>query len=172
MNKSATLRHCLKKRFYPFALHLGFNLQESRSPRLIDFRRSVGDKVQILTVLWDKYGRPRFVVDARTLPASSPLLKGKGYLATLEDPFTVKYKSARLKPGMTFFTCSWFRLDRPTLSRMLSGQKFFTPDQVIDQLMALYPEIEAWLDKETKGPHLSVQWDELHFRGSKAPPRA
>jgi len=172
MNKAGTLRNCLKERFYPFISQHGFNLQEPRNPRLIDFRRSVGDNVQNLTILWAKYGQPRFVVDADILPADSPLLKGSAFLSALEEPSTIKYKSARLKPGLTFLTCSWFRLDRPILSRMLSRQEFFTPDQVVDQLMALYPEIEVWLKEGVRGPHLSVQQEVLRLRGSKAPRRA
>ena len=157
MGTSTQLRQELKRRFWPLLESQGFTHDESGAPLLVTFRKHTPESTQVVDVQWDKYGKPRFVVGFGQCPAAGIEFRGQRIpretmLAGWLEP---DGKGGRLQPRSGSSTRSWFRLDADLFMK-LRGKKSRQPSEVVDELLALFPEVEAWFKDGSIGKHLQL----------------
>lgn len=70
-------------------------------------------------------------------------------------PFT-RLSMGRLIPGPHWTTRGWFRLDRPILQRVISWSRLRAPEDVVQELMALFREVEEFWDTGRVGQHIRL----------------
>ena len=142
------LREALKVRFYPYAESRGFVRDKSSHPHFTTFRRAHGAQIQVFDVQWDKYGRPLFVVNFGEADVHE--------LAIETDKVETQhckdmYRLQRKRGGS--LTC-WFQLSKPWIEVFRSGRLKYRPEEVVNQLVAYFPEVEAWWAEKSEGPHV------------------
>ena len=150
---ASPLREALKARFYPFATAQGFVRAKSTHPHFTLFRRTTASAVQVLELQWDKYHRAAFVVNFAEAPLAGVTIHGTHIRALDIEPYQCP-SLGRLTPRNCASVRCWFRLRKPLLDFLRSGQRSYQPDEVIEQLIALFPELEAWWTHRQSGPHL------------------
>jgi hypothetical protein len=133
MGRTTELRRELRKRFIPLATSKGFALSEANAPFSWEFRRVVGGDEQSFDIQWEKYGRPRFVVN-----------------------FSSRGRCGRLQPGSGTGTSSWFRQDPTILDRLLLRAALRAPAEVVDELIALFSELEQFFSEGLVGKHVRL----------------
>jgi hypothetical protein len=156
MGTTTALRREIKLRFIPHVEQQGFTLDEGNAPTFWLFRRAADSTAQMFSIQWEKYGRPRFRLDFGTCPIEGLELAGKRVDWHSMHPHWLP-DVASLKPSRWSLSGSWFRQDR-TLLRKLIGATALRPSiEVVDELLALYPEVEAYWANGTVGKHIR-QW--------------
>jgi hypothetical protein len=148
--RTTELRRILKQRFYEPLVRRGFVLDTRHQPQMTTLRRRARDRVHLLDVAWDKYGRPRFSVTFGTCPAAG--LQIRGELIPAGEMLASWCPDAGTLQGGS--GAGWsFRQDANWLQRFL-GRPIRDPATVVDDLLSIYPEVERyWAGGET-GPHL------------------
>jgi hypothetical protein len=164
MGSTTDLRREVKRIFIPFALSRGFILDQKDAPASWAFRRTIEDEVHIFDVQWEKYGRPRFVINFGKCPAAGLSIRGKHFLP--EEILPGWVSGGRLQPKNGAHISCWFRRDKPLLVRLFSSVKRYEPSQVVSQLMELFPEVEAYWVSGVVGPHLRIFARGAHPNGS------
>jgi len=156
MGPTTELRRELKRTFVPFMTARGFVLDNRHAPHFQNYRRTVGDRVQLLEIQWEKYGTPRFCVNLGQVGVEGTLCWGKVVAAQDAAPSHAT-ENARLYPrGNGSSTRHWFRQDRPLLSALWHGSWRVPPEVPVRQLMDLFEEAEAYWRTGEVGPHLRV----------------
>ena len=153
MGTTTELRREIKQRFVPFALERGFVLDQKRAPTFMEFRRESADVAHLFDIQWEKYGRPRFVVNFGTCPLEGLRVKEKTFPVS-EVIASWLPDSGRLQPRKGTSASSWFRQDRPFLARLFSSTKLYPASQVVDELLRLFPELEEYWASGKVGPHV------------------
>lgn len=133
------LREALKREFYPFVEARGFVRQRATHPLFTEFRRQRDGMVQVFEIQWDKYQRPRFVLNFQ---------RAEGMQAPSR---TARGRLQRRRGGS--LAC-WFGLHKPWLAVLRSGRLHYRPEEVVQELMRSFPELEAWWLCGEEGPHL------------------
>jgi Domain of unknown function (DUF4304) len=156
MGRTTALRSEIKRVFVPHLTNKGFASDPRNSPNFLCFRRIVADQVEVFDIQWEKYGRPRFVVNFGKAPADGIVdLLGKHI-----EPEDVLPSHAptrgRLAPGSGAMTGSWFRQDRPLIERLANWSSLRPPQQVISQLIELFVEVEEFWKSGAIGPHMRL----------------
>jgi hypothetical protein len=72
-------------------------------------------------------------------------------------------ESGRLASSRHRTTAGWFRQDRPLIQRLVAGSELYAAEDVVSQLIELFPEVEEFWQSGTIGPHIQLM---------PAPPRA
>lgn len=121
----------------------------------ITFRRTIGESLHVFDVQWDKYGRPRFVVNFGTCPAGGLHVSGKDIPA---DQVLAGWapQRGRLQPCAGASSANWFRQDKSLVARLFFGVAPHPASEVVAQLTQLFPELEAYWSAGTIGKHLQV----------------
>ena len=118
------------------------------------FRRKKADSVDLVEIQWDKYGRRRFVINFGKCPPDGLLVRGERFppdqvfAGWLED-------HGRLQPGRGSSSAKWFSQDPPWLRRLMGGRTR-SPGGVVDDLLRLFPEVEAYFSSGIVGGHLMI----------------
>jgi len=153
MGRTTELRSELKERFYPWVIQKGFVADMRHAPHFVVFRKITTRTVYVFDIQWEKYGRPRFVVNFGKCGA-----KGASFNGNHVEPKNVQPNETsgygRLTPNKGATTGSWFRQDKPLLQRALTFSKLYPANKPVDELLALFPELEAFWKDDTVGPHL------------------
>ncbi len=143
MGVTTALRRELKQRFFPLLREKGFIQDDRNAPQTVHFRRTAGDAVHLLELQWDKYGGPTFVINFGTCPAEG--LNTPSGRFPVEQVYTGWLReSGRLQPKGGRGTSSWFSQKKPWLQRIFAEQEFRPPDEVVRELLALFPQVEAY----------------------------
>ena len=109
----------------------------------------------MVEVQWDKYGRPRFVLLFGTCPAEGLRLDDV-VIPPDETLPTWCADIGSLQPRRGTATRTWFRQDATVLQRVMGRPALRAPDEVVNELVELFPELERyWADGEV-GPHLRL----------------
>ncbi|WP_202845212.1 hypothetical protein [Luteimonas saliphila] len=155
MGRTSELRNELKRAFFPFAESHGFLIDRRDEPTFTTFRRIVAGSLHVFDVQWDKYDRPRFVVNFGICPASGLHLSGKD---VPPDQVLAGWtpRGGRLQPRPGASEASWFRQDRPLLARLFLGAALRPAPEVVAQPTRLFPELEAYWSTGTVGKHVRV----------------
>src|SRR5262245_40753037 len=142
-----SLREAVKARFYPFAEAKGFVRDKSTHPHFTTFRRVQSGMVNVFDVQWDKYGRPRFVINFGEVP----------HEASMDSVETQDCKILlRLQPSKS--SPRWWRLLKPWREILRTGRFRYKPTEVVDQTIAVFHEMEAWWSQHKEGPHVHLVW--------------
>jgi hypothetical protein len=123
--------------FVPFLRDKDF-VPEKQTALIYPFRKIDSDVVFECSVQWEKYGSPRFILNFSK--------RGRTGLIA----------SGRLAPNKGRWTEGWFRQDRSGLQRFFSFSKVYPAEQVVAQLIALFPEVEEFWKSGTIGPHIRL----------------
>ncbi len=156
MYSTTELRREIRCRFFPTAEKDGFVLDESDAPTFWIFRRKTEQSVHIFSLQWEKYGRPRFRIDLGTCPLDGLVFSGKHFSCEDVHPHWV-IDAASLVPKRGMSSRSWFRQDVPWLRRLFGSPALRAPKEVVDELLALFPEANKYWAEGTIGPHIR-QW--------------
>jgi hypothetical protein len=155
MGRTTDLRRELKRRFYPFAAGHGFEIDMTHGPFGVDFRRIGAEGIDVFDLQWEKYGRPRFVVNFGHCPANGVTRLGEqvppdkvlSYMGSL---------SGCLQPAKGTGTHSWFCQDRSFFRRVVLRQQNRPTSDVVDELLSLFQELEDWFQNRRLGPHMRI----------------
>ncbi len=153
MGRISQIDEALEGRFFPHLEFIGFVRDERRHPRQICFRRRTDSVMHLLSVLWEPRGRPFFALTFSESPLTGVDCHGDHISAedVLPGNIVLTHGTLQTAPGDL-----WFRLDRPLWRRLVAMQRNDDPDQVVDLLMELFPEVVAWWESKTVGPHLAL----------------
>lgn len=158
MGRTTALRQELKRRFFPHVESRGFMRDESELPRTIHFRRFTSDKVEVFSLIWDKYGHPRFNIRFNNAPIHGVIVRGSHIPAARIHPQDPSFALALLrKPGP--YVRHWWQLKMPLLERIKTWKSEYTPKQVVDSVLMAYPEMEVWWESGVIGPHVYAPLD-------------
>ena len=151
MGPTTELRRVLEQRFSSRLIALGFRVDTAHQPMSTVFRRRVGDRVEMLDVTWDKYGRPRFRLTFGTCPAAGLAIGGRTFPPDEVLPGWCP-DAGNLQRGRG---ASWsFRQDATWLQRLLGRSRLCPADAVADDASELVPELERYWENGEVGPHL------------------
>lgn len=155
MGSTTALRRALKSRFHPHVAARGFAIDERLQPRSTTFRRQAGGRIHIFDLLWDKYGKPRFVVPFGTCPRSGLDVNGVTHSPADTLPSWCS-DAGTLQPRRGTSTASWFRQDVSWLRRLVGHAPLRPADDVVDELLAMFPELENYWDTGAIGSHMRL----------------
>jgi Domain of unknown function (DUF4304) len=120
MGRTTALRREIKRVFDPHLKSKGFSPDLRGAPNFLAYRRIEADQVHVFDIQWEKYGRPRFVVNFGKAPVDG-VTDVLGKHIKPEDTLASQAPiQGRLKPGSGAMTESWFRQDRPLIGRLVS----------------------------------------------------
>lgn len=139
--KARPLNDELKKRFYPWVASRGFVKQKGTDPHVVEFTRRSVEGEDVFDIQWDKYWRPYFVVNFQK--------RGVNEGAWV--------KCGRLQRTRGGSLSSWFSLYPPLQHRLSRLRWRYTPQEVVEELMDAFEELEAWWNDGSKiGPHIYI----------------
>ena len=161
----AFLREELSRRFVPYLQSLGFepdqDLAKADGRSIFPFGmfvRKHGSMSDVVEIQFDKYLRPRFIINFRKEPPEL-IKEGQG----------IGPRNARM-PKLTEFGAERFRwaesfrlTPRPQSARWFTMRTFFglrspktSSKEVVDRLMNLFPQVEAWFKDGILDEHLQA----------------
>ena len=155
MGKTTELRREIKRMFVPFAEAHGFKEDQRYAPQFLEFRRVVGNELHVFDIQWEKYGNRRFVVNFGKCPSEGVEFHGQR-IPPEEISAAHCTTNGRLQPGKGASLWNWFRQDKPLLKRLFSRESLYPAEKVIGELVAMFPELEAYWERNEIGPHLRV----------------
>jgi hypothetical protein len=156
MGTTTALRREIKRRFIPAIEKEGFALDERNAPAFWIFRRKAERSVHVFCLQWEKYGRPRFRIDLGTCPLEGLEFSGNRFAWEDMHPHWV-LDATTLIPKRGTSSRAWFRQDTTWLRRLFGAPALRSPGEVVDELLALFPEADKYWAEGTLGPHMR-QW--------------
>lgn len=156
MGRTTALRREIQQTFVPFLRAQGFDLDQRHGPRFLDFRRPAGAHMLFLELQWDKSGRPRFTVNFGKVALEGVLVGGQHLAASDVGPGQAPAYCRLCPSGKGRSTADWFRQDRALLSSLLAGARLHPPARPVEELMALFHEVQAYWDSHEVGPHCKL----------------
>jgi hypothetical protein len=111
--------------------------------------------VHVFDIQWEKYGSRRFVVNFGKCSSDGVEFYGK---KIQPEGISAAHcaTNGRLQPGKGAALRNWFRQDKPLLKRLFSREPLYPAQTVIGELIAMFPELEAYWERGEIGPHLRV----------------
>jgi hypothetical protein len=153
MGTTTELRREIKSRLVPFLAEQGFAIDQRHAPANLDFRRFLNGQVHCIDIQWEKYGTPRFTINAGAASDRGTKWRDMKTAATDMGPAQCP-EYIRLYPGkLRGSTRRWFRQDHTLFKWLTTGQRRKPAAEVIDQVITLYPELDVYLTNGTIGPH-------------------
>ena len=153
MAKTKTIRDALRSVFYPHVLSLGFEVDKRWQPEIVVFRRFGAEVVHVFDIQWDKYHRPKFVINFSEAP-----IEGVDFCGKWMDPKDVMSVHCgsylRLVRNQGRFTNRWFQLRRPLLEQLLSLKRNYDPEEIASQVVNRFDEVEDWWANKAVGRHV------------------
>ena len=153
VSRATPLRNAVKERLYPVAERNGFVRDKSRHPLFAGFRRQRDGRVEVFDVQWDKYHRPYLVLNFGEAPTGDLEIHGTRVAAEDVGPgqCPVRGRLQRYRGGS--MNC-WFRLRKPWIAIVTSGAWNYRPEEVADEVVSAFDELEAWWATKSEGPHI------------------
>ena len=155
MGTSTDLRRELKRVFFPLLRERGFVQDDTNAPNDTSFRRQLGDVVHILEVQWEKYGDPTFVINFGTCPATG-LDTPRGHFPADSVYAGWLPENGRLQPRRGHSVRNWFSQRKPWLTRIFAREKLRSAQEVVGELLGIFPEVETYWASGTIGKHLMI----------------
>ncbi|TAL37220.1 MAG: hypothetical protein EPN97_05670 [Alphaproteobacteria bacterium] len=152
MSDTTALRDEIKKTFFPFAAEKGFSRSKGSS-LFYTFRKITPEGGYVFDIQFEKYHRPRFVVNLGSCgPAGVDFAGRKVAISDMQPSDTANF--ARLKPRTGGSTRSWFCQDRGLLKSLLTFRRLDDPAVTVASFIGLFGEAEDYLYNNVKGPHI------------------
>lgn len=144
----------MKERFYPFAEECGF-VRGKTSSMFVPFRRVRGNKVEVFDVQWDKYNKPRFVLNFGEAPLTGNEIRGKHISA--EDLVACDCSpNGRLQRWRGGSLRTWFQMRKPLFETIMTFSFNYTPEEVVSQVTTAFSELENWWESKKEGSHVYI----------------
>ena len=142
------LRIEIEQRFLPLIRQRGFEgpAKLSGNQILHEFFRSTSEGRQCLSIQFEKYRKPRVVLNLAMEPTV-------GFESFMQSGGTIVQGTVTWKPGG--MTGSWFRADRPLWHRLL-GRHGTTESAAVTAMISCLNEIDRWWDTQTETVHIRV----------------
>jgi hypothetical protein len=154
MAKTKPIRDALRTIFYPHVFSLGFELDKRWQPQFVVFRRFSSNVVQVFEIQWDKYHRPKFVINFSEAPLDGVEFGEKWMEAKDIAPVHCgTYR--RLMRSRGRLTYSWFQLRRPLIKQLVLLKRNYEPEEVAAQVVQLFDEVEDWWANKVIGRHVN-----------------
>jgi hypothetical protein len=150
LSDAKTLRTAIKGRFYPFATDQGFIRGRSTS-LFTPFQRKGIEKLHCFEVQWDKYNGPRFILNFSEIPLN--IVTNKTTHQALPTRETAE-KTGRLQRSKGGYMSCWFQLRKPLMKQLATWERDYSPNEVIDELIAAFAELDAWWETGSEGKHI------------------
>ncbi len=150
-----SLRNVVKRRFFPYLKSKGF--EHTSNSMCTTFRRASAERIRIIQLRWDKYDKPCFSISFGETP-NIPLHTPDGTVSpdSVEPCHSEALGYLNRKKGAGFGMDAWFQLQRPLHNRIRTRKREYTSDEVVDQLIEYFPEVEKWFETKQAGPHISM----------------
>jgi hypothetical protein len=155
------LRALIRSRFSEFVAGHGF--ERERGDTLgFRFRRKTDQRHDLIEVQFDKYLRPRFILNFGTV-SSDGLIDAYGrHIKAYDVRISHLVESGRLNACPGFFLEHWFGVGGFTIS---------PPERVaerqIERLIRLFPQVERWFATGRAGMNLSVRTEPINMPGAR-----
>jgi hypothetical protein len=150
------LLDALKREAFPLLAERGFAQLKIVNAGLIDFNRTVGQRVQCLTFQFDKYGLAKFKVLLAEGPLQGLGQYGGEYLPGHElRAYTCRGEKAILTecnkhfPLVRLGLLGWFSMP---LGFFIGSERAAV--KPVRKFIGVFEECEAWWESKTYGPHL------------------
>jgi hypothetical protein len=158
MGRTTALRREIKRTFIPYLVAKGFSCDMRGAPAFFTFRKIDSHAVYVCDIQWEKYGRPRFVVNFGMCSPEGVIFYGHHIPPADVEPSHTP-ESGRLHPKTrpSYGTGDWFRQDLPLSKRIVSFSRLSDPAEVVAKLIALFGEVEAYWEAGRVGPHLRLR---------------
>src|SRR5262245_8328433 len=153
MGRTTELRHEIKQRLNPLMAQKGFVCDTRRAPQFVTFRKIAPDAVYVIEVQWEKYGRPRFIINFGKCGPAGTICHGDRVYPEHILP-SLPPHSGHLLPGSGPSTSSWFRQDRRLVERLLNWSRDYPAADVVTRFLELLHEVEEFWARGTIGPHI------------------
>jgi hypothetical protein len=153
MVSSTPLRRALQSTLVPFLRERKFRYDRRNGPQVLDFRRVQDRQLQFLEIQWEPHDRPRFKLSFGCTSAAGVICHGEYVAATEIGPGQAGAYVCLYPRGDGSSTRHWFRQDRPLLSALLHRQRMAPPQEVVQDVIRLYPEVESYFDQRELGLH-------------------
>jgi hypothetical protein len=150
LSKSTPYREALVSQFYPFVSGKGF-VRGKANALFVPFHRICDSKIHWFEIQWDKYHRPFFVLNFGEI-TNDQSMKLERMLSD-RDVMEVAGRLQRSKGGGL---SNWFQARKPWKESLLSMSLSYTPDDVVEQLILSFSELEEWWNTKREGPHIYV----------------
>ena len=158
MGRTMDLRRALKTRFLPFMLEKGFKPDLRNMPAFMEFRKISSDRIYVCDIQWEKYGTPRFVLNFGSCGPNGTICHGKEIDPNDVTPSNAS-SSGRLTARPGYSLSCWFRQDHSLLRRISSWSRLRPADNVVDELIARFSEVEDYWSKGLVGRHIQLMPD-------------
>jgi len=156
MGRTTELRQAIKANFLPLMVGKGFEPDLSLMPQFMTFRRITPDKIYVCDIQWEKYGRPRFVMNFGNCGPRGVVCHGNEI-----DPVKIftshTPEHGRLAPGLGATASGWFRQDRTLLDWLLARSRMKSAEDVVADLIRLFVEVEEYWSAGKLGRHIRVR---------------
>lgn len=154
MGKTKALRNAVKERIFPLFEAKGLQRAKGRNPLVCEFKRLTHHEIWVVAIQWEKYGKPRFVVNFDKFPRTGIRWNSTDYSA---DEIDSSFAHCRLQPRSGTLTSSWFRQDRSLLASLMSGSRLRPEKEVVDELVSMIEEIFDYLGNDSVGNHIHTE---------------
>jgi hypothetical protein len=151
MGSTTDLRRALKTSYFPELFELGFHMDQRQAPNFIDFRRRKDDRVEFISIQWEKSGRPRFKLSFGATSSVGTFAHGKHVPPEDVDPGSAPSYCCIYPTGDGSSTRHWFRQDRPLYQRILGRGRLRPTEEVLADLRRLQPQVEEYFQTGTIG---------------------
>lgn len=155
MGRTTELRREIKERFFPLMTAKGFSADMRDAPFFFGFRRMTPKAIHLCDIQWDKYGRPRFVVNFGKCSLAGVICHGQP-IRPEDVTASATPTQGRLAPGRHATVGGWFRQDRPLFESVLYRGRLRPPAEVVVTLLTLFHEIEDWWENGSVGSHIRI----------------
>ena len=153
MGTTTTLRRALKVKFFAHLLSTGFEIDQRHAPHFVDFRRFKPDKVEFISIQWEKSGRPRFNLMFGTTGRNGTISHGKHVQPEDVDPGSAPAYLCLYPLGNGSSTRHWFRMDRTLWQSILKGTRLRDANEVITDVQRLSSQVDDFFSTGQVGPN-------------------
>ena len=153
MAKTKPIRDALRKVFYPHVSSLGFEVDKRWQPQAVVFRRFSINAVHVFEIQWDKYHRPKFVINFAEAPPDG-IEFCESWIEAKDIAPVHCGTYLRLMQSRGRFTYKWFQLRRPLIEQLLVLKRDYDPEEIAAQVVQRFDEVEDWWSNKTIGKHV------------------
>jgi len=153
MAKTKPVRDALRAVFYPHVFSLGFEVDKRWQPQFVIFRRFSTNVVHVFEIQWDKYHRPRFVINFAEASLDGVEF-GEEWMDAKDIAPVHCGTYLRLTRNGGRSTASWFQLRRPLIGQLVALKRNYEPDEVAAQVVQSFDEVEEWWANKVIGKHI------------------
>ena len=158
MGKSTELRQAVRSTFFPLLQERGFVYEKSGSPLFMSFRKIGEHQTYLIDIHWDKYYRPRFVIEFGHCGNEGVEYCGTHISAdeVLQGQLQHQGRLYANRGNKFWSRGDWFRQDLPLLKRLILFKAKYPADRIIDQLIQRFYDLEVFWQSGQCSKYLAV----------------